>query len=297
MRGLKRRFDLLIAVLLLAHCCSFAEDKFRVEDVLDLKRSHVRNFAFSASTRRLFVSHADDLHGKHDDRLYQWNIEAGKVEHVYRLGAEFMCDNIALSPSGLFLVVGCWPLKGFDCKVFLIDAHRRQVLDLHHKGRISAVYFDQRGNRFAVSTSDTELSADSELLVYNTSGQQIEGADLSEFQPVKDAYVWSKAPEGKADPKSGLYCRDRAGEERQLHIDNWHENYASSADGVYIAATTWHGDLLVLHRSDLREVFRRKMAEAYGYLRYDSAKNRFLWADATGATTKLKALTIDDKAK
>src|SRR5436305_12946099 len=91
--------------------------KLHISDLLDFHRREVRNFVFCSETRQLFVSHSD----KKDDRLYQWNLDTKKLEHVYRLGDGVFCDHVTLSPNERVAVVGCFPhnITG-PCKILIL---------------------------------------------------------------------------------------------------------------------------------------------------------------------------------
>jgi hypothetical protein len=262
---------------------------FRVDEILDFRRREVRTFVFSPATRRLFVSHTD----KKDDRLYQWAVDAVRLEHIYRLGEGFLCDYVAASPNGRFLIVGCWPLKGFGGKTLILDTQQHAIVhDLDRQGRVFSVQFSAEGTRFFLRTSTT-YDEDSGGVVYDISGNRIRDFDPNEFVSGGDVHIWRIPPSKEAVNTHGLYCRDARGQVHRLTDNEWGDNYALTKDARYLAATTWGGELLVWRLADTKLVFEMKMAQQYGFLQYDPKANRFLWADATSAgTTKLKALHI-----
>lgn len=288
--------NLLFGILLLTRVYSASGELISMEDVLDFHRTPVRHLAFSPATRLLFVSHADDATANFDDRLDQWNVDTERMEYVYQLGEGFMCQRIFPSPEGRFLVVCCYPRQGKEHKLVLIDSQTRQVRDLHEKQDIDRVTFTPDGSRFAVITWEMRSTGSGRPSVYDTSGQLVGSAGLEEFQPVEDPYLRYYPPE-KGKERNGLYVRDMKGEERHLDVDSLGRNFASTADGKYIAATTADGDLLAFRRSDLKMIFQLHMAEEGGHLCYDSVKNRFLWADQTRRTSKLRQLVIDENGK
>ena len=143
----------LLAVLIGSPAAAEPSVPVHVNDLLDLGHRSVRVCVLCCETRRLFISHTEE---RDDDRLYQWNVDTKTVEHIYRLGDGYMCDNVALSPDGRTVVVGCWPLDSGHCKVLLLDANQKTIArDLGHSGRVFAVRFNRDGSRFVMRSSET----------------------------------------------------------------------------------------------------------------------------------------------
>ena len=267
--------------------------RFQIVRLFDLGRRDVRNFAFSPVTRQLFVSHLD----KKDNLFYQWDIDSGKLVHTYCLGGNFMCDNITVSPDGRYLLVGCWPFDGSNCKTLLIDTNEKLLV---HRFEFTDRIFESR------------FSADNRLVWMRTSGAsekglafRIDGTKLVEFASEDfprsgPPNVW-RVPAAKGEKvRSGLYYRNPQGSAYLLTDRPWHDNFGLTSDGNLIAATDWD-DHVSVWDTQSRELLLRAQTTQHdnggGYLAYDPKYNRFLIGDCSyNGTSWLRALTITRNA-
>jgi hypothetical protein len=253
---------------------------FRITRVLDLHRNHVSRFEFSPEARMLFVAHAEPEHGF----LHQWNVDLKKQVFRYDLGGEYICDHITASPDGHYLLVGCWPRKGYVCKTLILDVTACRVLvDLKETGRITDARWSPDSKAVWLATSDWRVAYDLKGGV--VSWDPTDFADHRRLRPVESTM---QTPTSRLD----LYGEDGTIVWR-LAIGHWHNNCGLTSDGRHLATTTWDGELLVWRVADRELVFHRKMTASYGYLAYDARYNRFLWADAMhNGTSWLMALEI-----
>lgn len=260
------------------------DPRFVMTQLLDFERRGVRNFTFCPKTRRLYVSFRD----KDDDLLYEWDVDKRTVIYKYQLGDGYMCDSVAVSPDGSSVAVGCWPLDigQTECKTVIIQTSGdRKMLLLRRTDR----------------TFSPTFSADGTLLwtdhrqAFDMSGKVVPNAVYKETR-VANGSPWSIECSKVTVNQEGLYYRDIDGKDHRLIKNEWHDNYAITTDGRFIASTTWDGELVVWSTQTITEIYRQKIAAGYGYLCYDPLMNRFLLGDATDkGTTFLRALAVMDK--
>jgi len=260
-----------------------ADTQFDLVKLFDFERRQVRNFTFCQATRRLYVSFTDN----NDDWLYEWNVDTGKVIHRYELGKGYICDSVAISPDGKHLVVGCWPLSPstLQCKTLIGDNASRQITEhLASRGtRTFCPLFAADGSRFWLD--DRQQASD-------LTGRPIAGSAYVSAAPDKGT-AWRIESTKETSETHGLYFRDLSGKDHRLTANEWHDNYCLTKDHNFVVATTWDGEVIVWRTKDVREVFRKKIADQYGYLAYDAAKNCILLGDATNnGTTFLRALIV-----
>ena len=206
-----------------------------------------------------------------------------------------MCDNIAADPEGRFLLVGCWPFQGFDCKTLLIDTKEGKITrDLHVSDRIFTARFNKNGTKIWMKTSNYQLTGENGI-VYDLNGNVVRDFDPKDFSYGKNQRLWVIESSKDTFNTHGLYLKDDEGKTRRLSRNVWHDNFGMTKDGRFVAATTWDGDLIVWRIEDGELVFKRKMASQYGgYMAYDEVQNRFLIGDVVSdGTTFLRALEMD----
>jgi len=259
---------------------------FSIVNVFDLGRREVRNFVFTPGTRRLYVSFTD----REDDLLYEWDVDREKLLRKYRLGKGYMCDSLAASPDGRYLIVGCWPLDfpRLECKTVILDTEQKRItttLDL--MDRTFSPKFRDDGKRFWVD--DREHA-------FDLAGRPLPQSKFREPEPTRGS-PWRIESSKMTVYTHGLYYRDASGKDHLLTQAEWHDNYCITKDGKFVASTTWGGEIVVWRTSDCHEVYRKKIADQYGYLAYDAEKNRILLGDATyNGTRNLRALTMPSAA-
>ena len=263
---------------------------FKIVRLFDLGRRDVRNFAFCSATRQLFISHLD----KKDDLLYQWDVDSQQLIHTYQLGSRFICDNIAVSPDGRHLLVGCWPLEGSDCKTLLIDTKKRRVIhDFKRTDKIFDSRFSSDGKALWMRTSEARDKG----VAFQTDGTQVESFSLDAFPRPGPQNIWTVPATKNPNVKSGLFYRDSQGGVHRLTRNHWHDNYGLTSDGKLIAATNWDDEIVVWNAQTQKVVFRAKTTNhdnGGGYLAYDSKHNRFLIGDSSyNGTTWLRALVVE----
>lgn len=259
--------------------------QFSIVNVFDFGRRGVRNFLFVPVTRRLYVSFMDT----EDDLLYEWDVDSGKVTHEYKLGKGYMCDSVAAPPDGKHLVVGCWPLDVLarECKTLIINtAQKRIVKTLDLEDRTSRPKFSADGTRFWADDRDK---------AFDLSGRSVSPARYEEPE-VKKESAWCIESSKDTIQTHGLYWRDASGKDHRLTQNEWNDNFCVTKDKKFVITTTRDGELIVWRTTDRKEVYRRKLATAYGFLAYDADRNRVLLGDAlSNGTTFLRALVINDK--
>lgn len=263
---------------------------FSIVNVLDFGQRQVRNFVFCSATRQLFVSHLEGPPSKYDDLLYQWDIDSGHLLHKYHLGTGFICDNVAASPDGRHLLVGCWPLKGTECRTLLIDTQEKKImLDLKRSDRIFDARFAQDGLTFWMLTSEERNKG----IAFRLDGTQLPNFSMEEFPSPGSPSIWT-VPASK-ETKGGLFYKGTDGVHHLLTSNNWHENSGITSDGKIIVTTTWDDEIIAWNAETLKEVFRQKITNHHnggGYIAYDPKLNRFLIGDCSSGTTWLRALMI-----
>ena len=252
-------------------------------ELFDFGQSGLRKFEFSPKSRSLFVS----FHDK-NGLVHEWNVDNQQIEHVYKLRTGYLCDELRASPDGDVLIVGCWPLEGYTCQTLVINTASKSIsAQLPISGRVSDIAFDGAGESFRIIDSNSGTKG----LAFLRSGETLLSFDASEFES-KNGRAWTVESSKSTIQTHGLYCTDPNGKEHLLTQNNWHQNYAVTKDGRFVATTTWDGELIVWRRKDQKQVFHQKMADQYGFLQYDPKFNRFLWADATTGSSKLMALQM-----
>jgi len=263
---------------------SARKSRFSVVDLFDFEHRQVRNFEFCPVTRKLYVSFTDIK----NDVLYEWDLDNGEIAHKYRLGDGYMCDSIAISPDGHYLVVGCWPLDSLqDCKTLIVDTTKKRIATtLPHKKRTARPQFSTDGSIFWTDRNNA----------FDLAGLPVSNVLYKNSEPRKRS-AWRIISMKTTLKTHGLYFRDATGRDHRLTQNEWHNNYCVTKDKKFIMTTTWNGELIVWQTDDCIEVYRRKLAFKYGYLAYDPDRNRVLLGDAThDGTTFLRALVIGSNA-
>jgi hypothetical protein len=262
---------------------------FAVIDVLDLRRRGVRNFVYSTAVDELLVSFTDDPSSK--DALEQWSVGQGLLLHTWSMGAGWMVDEVFAAPTGKHAVArlvrvgdtggGPW------AKYALLDTAARSVvsgdLGLHDQRNVT-VHFQDTRPLFCVTAPErsTVYGLDGRV---STAGPPCPPVPKGKLTVIESSKV--------TDETHGLYYTADDGQDYLVAKAHWHGNYGLTRDGTLVVTTTWDGEILVWDTSEKREVFRKKIAEHYGYLAYDGRRNRFLIGDAMyNGTTQLRALVV-----
>jgi hypothetical protein len=177
--------------------------------------------------------------------------------------------------------------------MLLIDTVDHRVLwELRPTGRLFEARFDRKGKRIWVHTSENSYDGN-EGTVRDLRGVEVTKFNLADFPAESKPNVWRIGSTKETMTTHGLYCRDARGEAHLLTQNEWCDNYCVTQDGRYVAATTWDGELIVWRRENQQEVFRKKLARAYGYLAYDPKKNQILIGDTTlDGTTWVRSLVM-----
>jgi hypothetical protein len=279
----------VVAVPLLICSASGAEQKERVTivNVLNLGRAEVRQMAYIPGSSQLLVSHG----GNSPSAVYQWNLKKEKLAHTYDLGPRFFCDEIRVSPDAKVVVVACCRVSDFDAKIdwgnkalILNPAKQSVIRSIDTPERIQRVQFTPDSQQFL-------LQMTSYRWVLDNTGRPVTNDVSVGDTNLQSERAWRVEPsKGRPQATWGLHCRDDSGQVHLLTADEFHDNFAVTTNH-YVAATTWKGELVIWRLSDGKEIFRKKMAERYGYLTYDPDEDRILWADAL-STKSLKAVRI-----
>lgn len=113
-----------------------------ISQVLDLRRSSVRQFLFSPAGRALFVSHDADKH-----KLYQWDVDSGRLRLVHELPAGFGFDYLAVSADGLRLFASGWAHEAIPSRVLIVDTTTGQHLtDMEIEESVFEARFNSAGD-------------------------------------------------------------------------------------------------------------------------------------------------------
>lgn len=270
---------------------SGARFAFRIVPLFDLGRRDVRNFAFCPVTRQLYVSHLD----RRDDLLYQWDLDSGQLVHLYRLGGEYFCDEIVVSPDGRYLLVGCYPFHGGGGKILLINlTEKRVVHDFGRNERIIEARFSADSQAVWMRAGLARVDG----VAFRIDGSQIDDFSRDDFPRRGPADVWTVPGSIDSSVQHGLFYRDSSGHAHLLTDNHWHDNYGITSDGIFIAATNWEGEIVVWDAETRSELFRAKTRSGDnggGYLAYDALHNQFLIGDCSyDGTTWLRALVIEE---
>ena len=268
---------------------------FRVINILDFGRRDVRTFTFHSASRLLFVSH-----GCEDDALYQWDVDAKRLVHTYHLGRDWFCDEVAASPHGRYLVVGCFSRRiGTinDSKTVIIDLEARRMraeLDTRIRLLDAKVLFSPANDKFRIEYPRRGLG--DETVVYDVHGNRLTGVSARIPYKPPPPRLWEVPCSKDPLPRRGLYYRNEEGVVLWIRADPWHDNYGLTKDERYIVATNWDDDIQAWDAATGGEVFRYRTSNhsnGGGYLCYDEKQNRFLIGDASyKGTTWLRALEI-----
>ena len=276
-----------------------APPRIRMQEILDVKCKDVNVWAFSPTTRELFVSHCDT-----NTNLFQWNIAEKKLLHTYPCPKDHLrWDELAVSPDGELLVAATYPNDIMaKAKVFFIDTRAHQIrFTTEYKPLVRSIKFDRSGKLISIATT----WPGPDPFVYDREGKKHSEFNRKDFEPETKDRLWDVG-ESKGGPPPGLFYRDANRAVHRLDDHPLNQDYALTKDGNYIGTSTWDQRVRVWRTSDLKEVFNERIgldpvSMKLGrtpvtiwhpvQLLYDSGENQFLVLGG-GDNTHLRAIKL-----
>lgn len=272
--------------------------EFTIIKVLDFGRRDARNLEFSARTRQIFVAFGDQK----DDGIFQWDVDTGRLVHIFHMGKGFIPYDYAISPDGQLLIaerVNVEPAIGHTV------AHETQIIDirsgrvLHNLGDIGCwaswqdeLRFGQDGKSVWLGTRTLENWRG---VAFALDGTPIQNASKNDFPASQNKNLWQVHISKRNPTNYGLFYSDHSGATNLITKEPWGKNYATAKDGRLVLVATWHDDIILWDAATRQEIARQRITNhgGAGYVVYDEAKDRFLIADPSWRGVKyLRALVV-----